>query len=43
MYPQIMYKVIPDKIGCEKYMKLLKETDENTVEGTLEKVEMERS
>lgn len=43
MCPHMMYKVIPDKIECEKYMKLLKETDENTVEGTLEKVEMERS
>lgn len=35
MCPHMMYKVIPDKIECENYMKLLKETAETAVEGTL--------
>ena len=41
MCPHMMYKVLPDKIECENYMKLLKETAETAVEGTLEIVEME--
>lgn len=41
MCPHMMYKVLPDKIECENYMKLLKETAETAVKGTLEIVEME--
>lgn len=41
MCPHMMYKVIPDKIECENYMKLLKETDEISVDSTLNEVEME--
>lgn len=41
MCPHMMYKVLPDKIECDNYMKLLKETAETAVEGTPEMVEME--
>lgn len=41
MCPHMMYKVIPDKIECEEYMKLLKDTAEIAVEGTSEEMEME--
>lgn len=41
MCPHMMYKVLPDKIECDNYMKLLKDTAEIAVEGTSEKMEME--
>ena len=41
MCKHMMYKVIPDKIECDNYMKLLKESTEIVDEGTHENEEME--
>lgn len=43
MCPQMMYKVIPDKIECNNYMKLLKEAAETVAEGTSKTMEIENA
>lgn len=43
MCPHMMYKVIPDKIKCDNYMLLLKETAEIADDSTSEMMEMENT